>query len=128
MIHHRACTPATAPGRKQGAQSIGHCLTERQIHACASENPAPRWLSPYARQTHNLESADAFRPGEQGKTVIADKAHDVRSRVIGTLLTTGTEVVPSCGKEQREDDVDLYKAHHAIENFFEPVQSLPVRG
>ena len=77
---------------------------------------------------HNLESADAFRPGEQGKTAIADKSHDVRSRVIGTLLTTGTEVVPSCGKEQREDDVDLYKAHHAIENFFEPVQSLSVRG
>ena len=44
------------------------------------------------------------------------------------MLTIGTEVVPSCGKEQREDDVDLYKAHHAIENFFEPVQSLPVRG
>lgn len=75
-----------------------------------------------------MESADAFRPGEQGKTAIADKARDVRSRVIGTLRTTGTEVVPSCGKEQREDDVDLYKAHHAIENFFEPVQSLSVRG
>ena len=74
-----------------------------------------------------MESADAFQPGEQGKTVIADKARDVRSRVIGTLRT-GTEVVPSCRKEQREDDVDLYKAHHAIENFFEPVQSLSVRG
>lgn len=92
------------------------------------EAPLPAGFHLTPEQTHDLESADAFRPGEQGKTVIADKAHDVRSRVIGTLLTTGTEVVPSCGKEQREDDADLYKAHHAIENFFEPVQSLPVRG
>lgn len=92
------------------------------------EAPLPAGFHLTPGQTHNLESADAFRPGEQGKTVIADKACDVRSRVIGTLLPTGTEVVPSCGKEQREDDVDLYKAHHAIENFFEPVQSLSVRG
>lgn len=56
-----------------------------------------------------------------GQTVIADKAYDAQERVITPLLKKGKSVLIHLRvmrKEQRENDRDLCKARHLVENFF----------
>ena len=57
----------------------------------------------------------------QGHTIIANKGYDAHERVIEPLMAAGKTVViasRSTNRVQRPWDRDLYKARHAIENFF----------
>ena len=72
-------------------------------------------------QAHDLEGSDAFLPGMQADTLLADKAFDADQRVIQPLLAAGkTPVIPPKAnrKVHRDYDKDLYEARHLIENFF----------
>lgn len=122
QFHHRACTPAQRGAKTQGCQAIGR---SRRGPASRFTLTPTHWETPRAftsrpdRRT-GLEGADALLPGNQGQTLIADKAYDAHSRVIEPLLTAGKKaVIPSrsANKERREYDKDLYKARHVIKNF-----------
>jgi transposase len=57
----------------------------------------------------------------QADALLADKAYDADTRVIGPLLAAGkTAVIPprEHRKTQRDYDRDLYKERHLVENFF----------
>jgi transposase len=82
-------------------------------------NPLGFLLTP--GQAHDLEGADAFLPQLEADTLLADKAYDADTRVIGPLLAAGkAAVIPprEHRKTQRDYDRDLYKERHLIENFF----------
>jgi transposase len=72
-------------------------------------------------QVHDLEGADVLLPATKAQTVIADKAYGAQERVIEPLIQAGKQVVipnKSNAKTPRVFDEELYKARHAIENFF----------
>ena len=60
-------------------------------------------------------------PALEAKTLLADKAYDAKERVLKPLREAGKEIVippKKNRKNQRDDDQELYKARHLIENFF----------
>lgn len=87
--------------------------------ADALGNPVGFHLS--GGQVHDLVGADHLLPDMQANTLLADKAFDADERVLEPLAAAGkTAVIPPRGnrKDQRDYDRDLFKARHAIENFF----------
>lgn len=92
-----------------------------KIHATvdALGNPLSFHLTP--GQASDLEGADKLLPNGVADAVLADKAYDADERVIQLLEAQGkTVVIPPRRnrKQHRQDDQDLYKARHLIENFF----------
>ena len=82
-------------------------------------NPTGFLLTP--GQACDLEGADALLPVLAAPIVIADKGYDADQRVLEPLAHAGkTAVIPPRAnrRTQRDDDKDLYKARHLIENFF----------
>ena len=114
---------STALERKRGCQAIGRSRggLSTKIHAVtdALGNPTGFHLTP--GQAHDLEGADALLPSSKAQTVIADKGYDAKDRVVEPLLEADKAVVipsRSTNRQQRDYDRALYKARHAIENFF----------
>ena len=114
---------STALERKRGCQAIGRSRggLSTKIHAVtdALGNPTGFHLTP--GQAHDLEGADALLPSSKAQTVIADKGYDAKDRVVAPLLKADKAVVipsRSTNRQQRDYDKALYKARHAIENFF----------
>lgn len=94
-----------------------------KIHATcdALGNPTTFHLTP--GQAHDLNGADVLLPGllETAGAVIADKAYDVKERVVDLLEKAGVEIVipsKSNAVSPRDHDRHLYKRRHLIENFF----------
>ena len=82
-------------------------------------NPTGFLLTP--GQAHDLVGTDHFLATIEADTVIADKAFDANERVISPLTAAGkTAVIPprQSRQEKRDDDRELYKVRHLIENFF----------
>lgn len=72
-------------------------------------------------QAHDLDGADVLLPLVQADTVLGDRGYDADARVLEPLEAAGKQAVISPEKnrkEQRWYDKALYKARHAIENFF----------
>lgn len=60
-------------------------------------------------------------PNLSTQALIADRAYDAQARVVEPMQRIGAQIViPShpTRKVLRDDDRDLYKARHLIENFF----------
>ena len=82
-------------------------------------NPTGFMLTP--GQAHDLQGADGLLPDLEADVLLADKAYDADERVLDLLQKAGkTAVIPPKRnrKAQRDDDKELYKARHLIENFF----------
>ena len=72
-------------------------------------------------QAHDLDGADVLLPLVHADTVLGDRGYDADARVLEPLEAAGKRaVIPpkKNRKEQRWYDKALYKARHAIENFF----------
>ncbi len=82
-------------------------------------NPTDFHLTP--GQACDLDGADVLLPRTDANTTSADKGYDADQRVLEPLAEAGkTALIPPKRHcvESRDDDRDLYKTRHLIENFF----------
>lgn len=91
-----------------------------------ARNPVSFHLTP--EDASDLEGADKLLPDVVAYTVFGDKGYDASERVIEPLQAQGkTAVIPPRRnrKRLREDDLELYKARHLIENFCARAEAVP---
>ena len=102
-----------AVGRSRGGLST-------TIHPLADALGNPVGFHLTGGEEHDLVGADHLLPEMQADTLIADKACDADKRVLEPLAAGKSAVIPPRGnrKTQRDYNRDLFKARHAIENFF----------
>jgi transposase len=113
--------------KRGGDQAIGRSKggLSTKIHARTDALGNPTGFELSAGQASDLVGADHLLPGLKAEALLADKAFDADERVLIPLEQAGIDAVipPKRNRVvQREDDRDLYKARHLIENFFQQLK------
>ena len=96
-----------------------------KIHARTDALGHPTGFYLTGGQASDLVGADHLLVDLEAEALLADKAYDADARVLEVLEASGTvAVIPPKRNRlvQRDDDKELYKARHLIENFFQKIK------